>query len=502
MGNVGRIVGAWAVLLVLVADSGAAPKSERNAAVDANNAFALDLYAALAADSGENLFFSPFSIVNALSMVAEGAKAHTANEMRQVLHLPARLDAMHEGLGNLSLRYNPQPDSPAVRKVKARIAVEQKAVEDFRSTIARLRKQRKWREMNAVTGKQRKASERITQLLKQVDPTEISVANALWGEKTYPFRQPYLDKISDLYKTGTVHQVDFKSQFEAERLNINAWAEAQTHEKITNLLPAGSLDEFTRLVLVNAIYFKGEWQSPFTASKTKNEAFTMQDRSTVKVPLMRRRDMEALRYGAFNADGTLFKTPKRISMRGKSEATDAGSKGFSMVELPYRGGKLAMLVIAPNSPDGLAAIEKQLNATTLASWLGQLSTRKVHVFLPRFRSETSYKLNDTLGGMGMPSAFRDPRLATGARFGGMTTATDPMKQLYIARVQHKAFVDVNEEGTEAAAATAVVMAVPLSMPRDQPFTPSFRADRPFFFCIRDIQTNCVLFVGRTTQPKE
>jgi serine protease inhibitor len=476
-------------------------KAGVTAAVSANNSFALDLYAKLSAEnSGENVFFSPFSVINALTMVAEGARDYTAKEMRQVLHLPEDLVGIHRGLANLGLRYNPQKDTPEVLKTKEAISAQQKALEDIKAEIAGLRKQKKWREAGEAIKRQREGNERLKQLLKQIDPTEITVANALWGEKSYPFRQGYLDKISGLYKTGSVRQSDFKGNFDAERLKINGWAEKQTREKIKDLLPAGSLDRYTRLVLVNAIYFKGEWVSPFKKSDTRNEPFTGSDGSKADVPLMRRQNMEDVRYGAFKPNGSFFNTPMRVSMRGKAPVTDGGPNGFSMIELPYRGGKLAMVVIAPNRPSGLAAVEKQLTSKALAGWLEKLRKRKVHVFVPRFRSETSYKLNEMLQAMGMPSAFKDPRFPGGAKFGGMTTSTDPMQQLYIALVQHKAFVDVDEEGTEAAAATAVAMAVPTSMPMDRPFTPTFRADRPFFYCIRDIETGCILFAGRVVKP--
>ena len=494
---------AWVVVLATVCLSSVLPAAEQDmaAAVAANNAFAFDLYAKLTAENaGENVFFSPFSVVNALTMVAEGAREYTADEMRKVLHLPEELDAMHKGLGDLSLRYNPQADTPEVRRIKGKIAAQQKELTALSKQVGALNKQRKWREAHQARQKQSAANAELKKLLDQIDPTEITTANALWGEKTYPFRKEYLDKIGGLYKTGAVREADFRRDFEAERLKINTWTEKQTREKIRDLMPRGSLDKFTRLVLVNAIYFKGEWQNPFKESETKNEPFTAADGSKAEVPLMRRQNLEEVRYGAFNADGSLFDTPRRIPTRGKKPATDPGPKGFSAVELPYRGGKLAMVLIAPNSAAGLSAVEKQLSSRALDGWVKNMRKRKVHVFMPRFRSETSYKLNETLKAMGMPSAFKDPRFKGGAKFGGMTTSTDPMEQLYIAWVQHKAFVDVNEEGTEAAAATGVAMAVPTSMPMDRPFTPTFRADRPFFYCIRDVETGCVLFAGRMAKP--
>jgi len=182
--------------------------------------------------------------------------------------------------------------------------------------------------------------------------------------------------------------------------------------------------------------------------------------------------------------------------------------GFAIVELPYKGDDLSMVVIAPNDPAGLSAIENKLTPELLNQWIGKLQKRETHVYLPKFKMETKYTLGDaddpgTLQSMGMVRAFKDPRNPkTGAQFQGMTTSTDPMKQLYISKVFHKAFVEVNEKGTEAAAATAVAMVARLSLPRDVPFTPEFKADRPFVFLIREKSTGSVLFLGRMTQPAE
>jgi serine protease inhibitor len=177
-----------------------------------------------------------------------------------------------------------------------------------------------------------------------------------------------------------------------------------------------------------------------------------------------------------------------------------------MVELPYKGDDLSMVVVAPNDPAGLPAIEEKLTPENLDQWIGHLRKRDTQVHLPKFKLETDYTLGDeqnpaALQRMGMVRAFKDPRdPKTGAQFYGMTTSTDPMEQLYITKVLHKAFVEVNEKGTEAAAATAVVMAMARSRPASRPFIPEFKADRPFVFLIRDKATGSVLFLGRMTKP--
>src|SRR5262249_45680145 len=157
---------------------------------------------------------------------------------------------------------------------------------------------------------------------------------------------------------------------------------------------------------------------------------------------------------------------------------------------------LSMVVLLPRSADGLAALEKKLRGADLQVWTGKLRARKVEVFLPKFRLESSFALKPALEALGMKRAFTDPRKKDGAEFEGMSNATDPQNKLYITKVLHKAFVEVGEKGTEAAAATAVIMAVPTSAPVTLPFTPEFRADRPFVFLIRDTQTGAILFLGR------
>ena len=371
--------------------------------VAGNTAFGLDLYGQLRTDAG-NLFLSPFSISAALGMTAAGARGKTLEEMTRLLHFPA--DA-HAAFGNV-----------------------------------------------------------IRSLNEEADPKKrgftLSTANALWAQKGYPWRAEYKKLVSDAYSAG-LFDVDFLSAPEEARGTINSWVMKETRDKIKDLLPPGSVTRDTRLVLTNAIYFKGDWQAPFEKKATKDLPFTLADGTKVEVPLM-------YRVGSY-----LY----------------AENDAFQVLDLPYTGRRISMTVILPRKPDGLPAVEKDLTGGKLDAALKTLRyEREVHVHLPRFKVEKSFRLNEPLQALGMKSAF------AGADFSGMHTGGE---QLDISAVIHKAFVDVNEEGTEAAAATGVVVGTrsvaPPPMPR------YFRADRPFLFLIRDNTTGSVLFLGRLTNPK-
>jgi serpin B len=476
-----------------------------SSAVEANNAFGLDLYRQLAAkNEGENLFFSSYSVLSVLTMAAEGAREQTAKEMKAVMHLPEDLGIAHNGLSMLNIRYSPQSDTPEMAKLKVEI---EKLKEEKKVISQSIQNDQDWKIRRRVTPQSRETRRRereivakINTLLNKVDPTQITVANALWGEKTYPFKQTYIDRVSGFYGTGALQPADFKGAFDAERVRVNTWVEKITRERIKDLLPAGSLNRYTRLVLANAIYFKGEWVQPFKKEKTQKEDFTLANGQKVKVSLMKGL-MSRVRYGAFTADGSIFNTPEMVSSDDKT-LQYPGKSGFSMIELPYRGGKLAMVLLAPNRPAGLGAIEKQLDAKSLDGWIGLLKKRKVHVRVPKFKSETEYSMNGALVAMGMVSAFKMPGLLGGANFKGMTDSQDPNEQLYITVVQHKAFVAVDEKGTEAAAATAVRNSLmgTYDSPKMVPFIPEFWADRPFLFLIRDVKTGCILFTGRIMNP--
>ncbi|HET6441808.1 MAG TPA: serpin family protein [Phycisphaerae bacterium] len=287
---------------------------------------------------------------------------------------------------------------------------------------------------------------------------ELAVANRLWGQKGYGFLPDFLALIKANYGAG-LEQVDFAGATEAARQTINTWVEKKTRDKIKELLKPGILGRETTLVLTNAIYFKGKWAEEFDKKLTRDEDFFVTPEKTVAVPLMH----QTADFGYFEGDG------------------------LQALELPYRGDRLAMVVLLPKAKDGLAALEASLSADKVAEWVGKLHRREVQVALPRFKTTAEFSLKDTLVAMGMAAAFGGD-----ADFSGMTGAKD----LFISAVVHKAFVDVNEEGTEAAAATAVVMGR-AAMPEPAPV---FCADHPFLFLIRDTKTGAILFFGRILDP--
>jgi len=499
---------------LLAAEVGAAPVKY---AVRANSDFAFDLYAQFAKENaGKNLFFSPYSISNALAMTAEGARGETALEMGRVLRFPEaarrvgadaqlipwRTALIHTGMGKLNDRLTAVRDEADLESARARIAELRQDIESAKQTVLRLRGDRsKRRQYSAAMAAGRKATAELEEALTKVDQYELRIANALWGEKTYPFLDDYVHTISKHYKTGGVFPADFRTNAPAERDRINAWVEQRTNNRIKELIPAGQVDPLTRLVLTNAIYFKGQWAKPFKESETRPGPFSLANGSRVRTPIMYARNLEVGRYAAFNADGSPFTTPRTVR-RGQTRGLYPAAGGFAMLELPYKGEDLSMVLIAPNRPGGLAAIERTLDADRLAAWIGKLQKRKTHVFLPKFKMETDYKMKRTLQAMGMVRAFTDPRdPAKGADFTGLCASGDPSQRLYISAVLHKAFLEVNEKGTEAAAATAVVTRLGGGPPAGPvPFTPTFKADRPFLFLIRDVKTGSVLFVGRMMKP--
>ena len=373
------------------------------AAANSNNAFAFDLYRQLREKEG-NLFFSPASISTALAMTSAGAKGMTEEQMAEVLHLNLPEPRRHEATGRLSQLLN----------------AEEKGY-------------------------------------------QLRMANRLWGQKTYPFREAFLDVTRAQYG-AELASLDF-AQTEEARKTINAWVEKQTAGKIVDLIPAGVLDEMTRLVLTNAIYFKGKWSDEFKKERTEDAAFYLTKSREVTVPMM-------------------HQTRKFLY---------AETKDGQVLRLPYAGDDLSMIVLLPREVDGLAALEKSLDADAFDGWTSKLRAREVRVFLPRFKMTAEFQLADALKALGMTLAFSNE-----ADFSGIST----VEGLNISAVIHKAFVDVNEEGTEAAAATAVVIA-PTAAPVDDPQEPAvFRADHPFVFVIRDNRTGAVLFAGRVTNPKE
>lgn len=385
----------------------APPSEEALAVVQANNQFAIDLYSRLATDPGHtagNVFFSPWSISSALALTYEGARGTTADEIRSVFHFPSSYTTLREGY-----------------------------------------------------------SEILSGLNSGDSGYSLYTANALWAEETHPFLPDYISTADQYYGAKTTN-LDFVNEPEVSRATINRWVEDKTRDRIRDLIPEGAIDPTTLLVITNAIYFKGTWDTQFEVSNTQEEDFHVTPSLTVRAPMMKMTSVDA----------------------GYSYAeTDT----LQVLGMPYahtRGKGLSMLVLLPKDND-LEAMENELSAARIAELNQALVHRQVNVYFPRFRMETSYSLSDTLAGMGMPSAFG------GADFSGM----DGTKGLFIDTIFHKAFVDVNEEGTEAAAATAVIAI--RSLGPMEPI-PVFRADHPFLFLIQDNDTGNILFIGRVVNP--
>ncbi len=285
----------------------------------------------------------------------------------------------------------------------------------------------------------------------------LNIVNALWGQKGYPFLAPYLDLLAEDYGAG-LRTLDFRGAPDASRLTINSWVEDQTEQRIKDLIPPGAIDPLTRLVLTNAIYFNAAWANNFQKNATQPADFHLADGSTIKTPAMHQ--TERLGYAA--------------------------GDGFQAVTLPYDGRELEMVVLLPDQGK-FAEFEKSLTAGNVASIINAVTPKQVALSLPSFKYESEFSLGKILAAMGMPVAFSGQ-----ADFSGMTGN----RELSISEVVHKAFVAVDESGTEAAAATAVIMratAMPV-MPLE------VNVNRPFIFLIRDIQTGSVIFVGKVMNP--
>ena len=285
----------------------------------------------------------------------------------------------------------------------------------------------------------------------------LNIVNALWGQKGYQFLSAYLDLIALNYGAG-LRPMDFRTAPEESRKTINNWVADQTEQRIKDLIPSGAIDSYTRLVLTNAIYFNAAWASKFQKEATRPATFHLLDGKDIQVPMMNQ--TESVKYKA--------------------------GDGFQAVELPYDGNDLSMLIIAPENGK-FSAFEKGLTAAKVDSIARDMKGERVQLSLPLFKYESKFSLARTLSDMGMPVAFTGS-----ADFSGMTGNRD----LCISDVIHQAFVLVDETGTEAAAATAVIMKA-TAMPM-KPI--QMTVDRPFIFLIRDIKTGSVIFVGRVTNP--
>lgn len=371
-----------------------------------NTAFAADIYRKLAGDGG-NLILSPYSISTAFAMTYAGARGRTAEQMAEVLRFSLEGDALHGAMARLTDR---------------------------------------------VAG------------IDNGDEITLTVANSLWPQAKYSFREEYLSTVRESYDAA-ITPLNYATDPEAARERINGWVVDRTAGKIEDLIPPGVLTPLTRLVLVNAIYFKGLWASPFSEERTSPLPFHLPGGETVQVP-------------------TMFQT---------GEFRHGGDDSAEVLELPYAGDAVSMVILLPKDAPGrdLADLARKLTPSMIDRLTTGLTETEVRVFLPRFKITSRFRLDEALKSMGMADAFSDER----ANFAGMDGRPD---WLYIGAALHKAFVEVNEAGTEAAAATGVVM-----LARGLPQTPvTFRADRPFLFLIRDNETGSILFMGQVVDPRD
>jgi len=381
------------------------PPSDLDELVGGNTDFAFDLYKKLSEEDG-NVFFSPFSISQALAMTWAGAKNDTETQMSDTLHFTLGQDKLHPAFNLLDLELQSRGE-----------------------------------------GAKGKDSE----------PFRLNIANSTWGQDGWTWLPAFLDVLAVNYGAG-MRLVDFAADPEQCRVTINKWVEDKTEDRIKDLLPEGVIDTQTALVLVNAIYFNAAWLDPFEEDDTRQGEFSLLDGGKVMVPLMEQ--VEEHNY-----------------MEGD---------GFKAVEMKYDGEELSMVIVLPDI-DRFDEIESSLSSTFIDGIIQDFGNYSVTLTLPKFEYESEFGLAGTLNSMGMTDAF----VPDVADFSGM----DGSLLLYITDVVHKAFVSVDEAGTEAAAATGVVIGY-TSIPESAVFT----ADHPFIFFIRDIATGAILFVGRVLDP--
>ena len=373
-----------------------------------NSEFAFDLFHTIRPDD-RNLFFSPYSISLALAMTYAGARSETEQQMADTLHFSPPQEALHPSFNALD---------------------------------------------QDLAGRSELVGPGDT------EGFQLNIANALWGQEGYNFLPEFLDLLAANYGAG-MNLLDFATDPEAARNTINGWVSDQTEERIQDLLPPGSLDALTRLVLTNAIYFNAAWLHPFEENATTDGPFTLIDGSEIMTPMMVKQE----RYGY------------------------AQGEGYQAVQLPYIGNQLSMLVLMPDEGE-FDAFSNQLDTEQLADLMQSIPSKEVDLTFPKFTFESETQLRQALVQLGMPLPFN----SAAADFSGMDGTTD----LFIDDVYHKAFVAVDEAGTEAAAATAVVMKLESVMePQD---AIKVTIDHPFLFLIQDNPTGTILFVGQVVEP--
>ncbi len=382
----------------------ATPASTPKQIAHANNEFAFDLYKEVSKTGTGNIFFSPFSISTALAMTYAGANGSNETEMAKSMNFKPNTPDFHLSYG----KYLKTLDKNAKGNIQLRIA------------------------------------------------------NRLWGEKTYTLKPEFISLNKEAYNSP-LQKMNFIGSPDGSRMEINAWVEKQTEQRIKDLIPPGAITTDTRLVLTNAIYFKGDWLYQFDKKNTRDKKFNLADGSTIKTPFM-------------NFEGALNYAENDLA---------------KMIRLPYKGEKQSMIIVLPHETKNLTRVEEQMNASTFASVL-YAQQPEVILALPKFKLTVPLGLNGYLQNLGMHEAFN-----AGADFSKMTPSND----LWISSVVHKAFIEIDEEGTEAAEATAVIMTIESVGPHTPPKPKEFIADHPFLFYIIDDETQSILFMGRLMEPK-
>ena len=383
------------------------------ALVAGNSAFAFDLYRVLS-DSDGNLFFSPHSISLALAMAYSGARGETESQMADTLRFDLPQDRLHPAFNALDLMLEP--------------AETDVGGEDFR----------------------------------------LNVANSVWGQEGYGFLPDFIDGLAVNYGEE-VRPVDFRRDPEDARVRINDWVADETEERIKDLIPQGAIDDLTRLVLANAIYFNAAWRTAFSEQATTDRPFHLLDGTEREVPMMRQ----------------------------QSNLLYAAGDGFQAVELPYEGDEVAMTILVPDS-GRFEGFQDSLDGPSVQGIVDSLESERVILSMPRFEMESSFSLTDALQAMGMTDAFDDQSADFSGMDGRLCRARGDIC-LLISDVLHKAFVSVDEEGTEAAAATAVIIGITRAV-EVEPEPIELVIDRPFLFVIRHQETGALLFVGRVLDP--
>jgi serpin B len=384
------------IIPVKLADDKNYTAEKLNSLVNSLNKFSFDFYQKISENTNENIFFSPYSIFVALSMAYEGARGNTSAQMYNLLDFLQNDSATKGSFGKI---YN---------------------------------------------------------LLNQKQTGyKINTANAFWVQQNYPFLPDYINILENYYM-AEANELDFSKNVEAAKI-INSWIENQTNGKIKDMIDSGALSELTRLVLTNAIYFKGLWENPFDPKYTSQVDFKVNSSKTIKV------DMMSLSDSTFNYTET---------------------DELQILKLPYQGNDLSMLVILPKE-NNVSIVDSLLNNLNIEDWNSSLHEIKINVDIPKFKFKTEYNLNNILTKMGMIDAFS----AVDADFSGM----DGTKNLFISDILHKAYVEVNEEGTEAAAATAVIITTSIT-------STTFNVDHPFVFLIQHESTGAIIFMGKIMNP--